>query len=34
MKWRKLALVLSLFFIVISISSLILKQLNYGLDFT
>ena len=34
MKWRKLALVLSLSFIVISISSLILKQLNYGLDFT
>ena len=34
MKWRKLALGLSLFFIVISISSLFLKQLNYGLDFT
>lgn len=34
MSWRKVALGISLVFIVICISSLSLKQLNYGLDFT
>jgi len=34
MKWRKIAMFLSIFLIVISIISLSLKQLNYGLDFT
>ena len=34
MAWRKIALGVSLLLIVVSISSLFLKQLNYGLDFT
>ena len=34
MAWRKIALGVSLFLIVVSVSSLFLKQLNYGLDFT
>ena len=32
--WRKLALIASLIFLVISISSLFIKGLNWGLDFT
>ncbi|MAS50766.1 MAG: protein translocase subunit SecF [Chloroflexi bacterium] len=32
--WRKLALILSSIFLLVSISSLFIKQLNYGLDFT
>ena len=34
MAWRKVALVLSAFLIVISLVSIVSKQLNYGLDFT
>ena len=32
--WRKLAFILSSIFLLVSISSLFIKQLNYGLDFT
>ena len=32
--WRKLALIASSIFLVISISSLFIKGLNWGLDFT
>lgn len=32
--WRKIALILSSTFLVISLGSLLLKELNYGLDFT
>ena len=32
--WRKLALIISSIFLVVSISSLFMKELNYGLDFT
>ena len=32
--WRKIAIIFSSIFLVISIGSLILKELNYGLDFT
>tara|TARA_B100000700_G_scaffold24715_1_gene23894 strand:+ start:174 stop:1091 length:918 start_codon:yes stop_codon:yes gene_type:complete len=32
--WRKLALIVSSIFIVVSISSLFIKELNWGLDFT
>ena len=32
--WRKIAIVFSSIFLVISIGSLIFKELNYGLDFT
>ena len=32
--WRKIALVLSFIFLVVSLSSLFLKELNWGLDFT
>ena len=34
MAWRKVALILSAFLIVISLVSIATKQLNYGLDFT
>ena len=32
--WRKIALVLSFIFLLVSLSSLFLKELNWGLDFT
>ena len=32
--WRKIALIFSSLFLVVSIASLFLKELNYGLDFT
>ena len=32
--WRKLALIVSSIFLVVSISSLFIKELNWGLDFT
>ncbi len=32
--WRKLALIVSSIFLVVSISSLLIKGLNWGLDFT
>ena len=32
--WRKIALVLSSIFLLVSLSSLFLKELNWGLDFT
>ena len=32
--WRKIALVLSSLFLLVSLSSLFLKELNWGLDFT
>ncbi len=32
--WRKVALIVSSIFLLVSISSLFLKELNYGLDFT
>ena len=32
--WRKIAIIFSSIFLVISIGSLIFKELNYGLDFT
>ena len=34
MSWRKIALGVSLLLILISVTSLLVKQLNYGLDFT
>ena len=32
--WRRLALIFSSIFLIVSVSSLFLKELNYGLDFT
>ena len=32
--WRRVALIFSLIFLIVSVSSLFLKELNYGLDFT
>ena len=32
--WRKIAIILSSIFLVLSIGSLLIKELNYGLDFT
>ena len=32
--WRKIAIIFSSFFLVLSIGSLLVKELNYGLDFT
>ena len=34
MAWRKLAVIFSIFLVVVSLGSLLSKQLNYGLDFT
>jgi len=34
MAWRKIALGVSIILVIVSILSLGLKQLNYGLDFT
>ena len=32
--WRRVALIFSSIFLIVSVSSLFLKELNYGLDFT
>ena len=32
--WRKIAIIFSSIFLVLSIGSLLVKELNYGLDFT
>tara|TARA_B100000575_G_scaffold35555_1_gene24008 strand:+ start:453 stop:692 length:240 start_codon:yes stop_codon:yes gene_type:complete len=32
--WRKIAIIFSSIFLVVSISSVIFKELNWGLDFT